>query len=157
MAILLVGIAGAKRVLRVHVVPGGAPLLLSNELLKDFGCHSDLGRGHMFFQKKLRVPALVTSKQSPHLLLLQTTFGPQGHKIPDEILPRLNLTNVQSTVPLATARNRIKYICGSPQHRTAGHQRLTELTRNPDIARMNKSKTLVTKHETAGKTGRDDW
>ena len=35
MAILLVGVAGVNRVPRVHVVPGGAPLLLSNEFLKD--------------------------------------------------------------------------------------------------------------------------
>ena len=31
MAVLLVGIAGVNGVLRVHVVPGGAPLLLSKE------------------------------------------------------------------------------------------------------------------------------
>ena len=44
MAILLVGIAGVNGVLRVHVVPGGAPLFLSTEFLKDLGCHVDVRR-----------------------------------------------------------------------------------------------------------------
>ena len=35
MAILPVGIAGVNGALRVHVVPGRAPRLLSKELLKD--------------------------------------------------------------------------------------------------------------------------
>ena len=43
MAILPVGIAGVNGVLRVHVVLGAAPLLLSEEFLKDVGCHIDLG------------------------------------------------------------------------------------------------------------------
>ena len=78
MAILPVGIAGVDGVLRVPVVPGGTPLLLSREFLEDLGCHIDLGRGYLFFEK-FGVRAVVTSKQAPHLL------------------------NVQSTVPLATA------------------------------------------------------
>ena len=40
--------------------------------------------------KKLGVRAVVTSKQSPHLLLPLTSFGPQGHKIPAEIQPRIS-------------------------------------------------------------------
>ena len=88
MAILLVGVAGVNRVPRVHVVPGGAPLLLSNEFLKDLSCHIDLGRGRLFFEK-LGVRTVVTSKQSPHLLLSLTSFGPQGHKMPGEIQPRV--------------------------------------------------------------------
>ena len=44
LAILPVGIAGVNGVLRVHVVLGGAPLLLSQEFLKDVGCRIDLGR-----------------------------------------------------------------------------------------------------------------
>ena len=51
LAILHVGIAGVNGVLRVHVVPGGAPLLLSEEFLRDLGCHIDPGRGHLFFEK----------------------------------------------------------------------------------------------------------
>ena len=102
LATLPDGIAGVNGVLRVQVMPGRAPLLLSKEVLKDLGCHIDLGRGHLFFEK-LGVRAVVTSEQSPHLLLPLTSFGPQGHKIPDEIQPRV-LTNVQCTVPLATAR-----------------------------------------------------
>ena len=41
LAILPVGIAGVNGVLRVHVVPGGAPLLLSKGhiLIWDVGCH----------------------------------------------------------------------------------------------------------------------
>ena len=34
LAVLLVGIAGVNGVLRVYVVPGGAPLLLSKEFFK---------------------------------------------------------------------------------------------------------------------------
>ena len=80
LAILPVGIAGVTGVLRVYVVPGGAPLLLSKEFLRDLGCHIDLGRGHLFFEK-LGVRTVVASKRSPHLLLPLTSFGPQGHKI----------------------------------------------------------------------------
>ena len=89
LAILPVGIAGVNGVLRVYVVPGGAPLLLSKEFLRDLGCHIDLGRGHLFFEK-LGVRTVVTSKQSPHLLLPLTSFGPQGHRIPAEIQPRIS-------------------------------------------------------------------
>ena len=34
--------------------------------------------------------AEATSEQSPHLLLPLTSFGPQGHKIPAEIQPRIS-------------------------------------------------------------------
>ena len=78
---------GVNGVLRVHVLPGGAPLLLSKEFLRDLGCHIDLGRGHLSFEK-LGVRAVVTSEQSPHLLLPLTSFGPQGHKISAEIQPQ---------------------------------------------------------------------
>ena len=46
MATFSVGIAGVDGVLRVHVVPGGALLLLSKDFFKDLGCHIDLGRGY---------------------------------------------------------------------------------------------------------------
>ena len=72
----------------MHVVLQGAPLLLLKEFLRDLGCHIDLGR-YLSFQK-LGVRAVVTSEQSPHLLLPLTSFGPQGHKIPAEIQPRIN-------------------------------------------------------------------
>ena len=48
LTILPVGIAGVNGILRVHVVSGGAPLLLSKKFLRDLGCHIDLGRGHLF-------------------------------------------------------------------------------------------------------------
>ena len=89
LATLPVGIAGVNGVLRVYVVPGGAPLLLSKEFLRDLGCHIDLGRGHLFFEK-LGVRTVVACKQSPHLLLPLTSFGPQGHKIPAEFQPRIS-------------------------------------------------------------------
>ena len=89
LAALPVGIAGVNGVLRVYVVPGGAPLLLSKEFLRDLGCHIDLGRGRLFFEK-LGVPTVVTSEQSSHLLLPLTSFGPQGHKIPAELQPRIS-------------------------------------------------------------------
>ena len=73
----------------VCVVPGGAPLLLSKEFLRDLGCHIDLGRGHLYFEN-LGVRAGVTSEKSPHLLLPWPNFGPQGHKIPAEIKPRIS-------------------------------------------------------------------
>ena len=50
LAFLRVGIAGVNGVLRVYVVSGGAPLLLSKEFLRDLGCHIDLGRGHLFLR-----------------------------------------------------------------------------------------------------------
>ena len=63
LAIFLVGNARVDGVLRVHVVPGSAPLLLSKEFQRDLGCHIDLGRGHLSFEK-LGVRAEVTSEQS---------------------------------------------------------------------------------------------
>ena len=51
LAILPVGIAGVNGALRAYVLPRGAPLLLSKEFLRDLGCHIDLGRGHLFFEK----------------------------------------------------------------------------------------------------------
>ena len=89
LATLPVGIAAVNGVLRVYVVPGRAPLLLSKEFLRDLGYHIDLGRGHLFFEK-LGVRTVVASKQSPHLLLPLTSFGPQGHKIPPEIQPLIS-------------------------------------------------------------------
>ena len=35
----------------VHVVPGGALLLLSKGLLRDLGCHISLRRAHLLFEK----------------------------------------------------------------------------------------------------------
>ena len=48
-----------------------------------------LGRGHLSFEK-LGVRAGVTSKQSPHLLLPLTNFGPRVHKVPAEIQPHIS-------------------------------------------------------------------
>ena len=110
---------GSMEVLRVHVVPGGAPLLLLKEFLRDFGCHIDLGRGHLFFEK-LGVRAVVTSEQSPHLLLPLTNFGPQGYKIPAEIQPRIS--SVECAIFRATCdssrQNKIhSWIASASDHR----------------------------------------
>ena len=40
--------------------------------------------------EKLGLRAVVSSEQSPHLLLPLTSFGPQGHKIPAEFQPRIS-------------------------------------------------------------------
>ena len=81
LAVLPGGIAGINGVSRMHVVPGGAPLLLSKEFLRDLGCHIDLGRGHLFFEK-LGVRAVVTSEQSPHLLFALVEFWTAGTQDP---------------------------------------------------------------------------
>ena len=89
LAVHPVGIAGVMEYCVCTWYLVAPPLLLSKEFLTDLGCHIDLGRGHLFFEK-LGVRAVVTSEQSPHLLLPLTSFGPQGHKIPAEIQPRIS-------------------------------------------------------------------
>ena len=152
LAILPVGI-GVNGVLRVYVAPGGATLLLSKEFLRDLGCHIDLGRGHLFFEK-LGVRTVVTSEQSPHLLLHLTRFGPQRHKIPAEIQPRIS----SSTLPHLTPRDRTTYICGSLQHLITEHQKL-KATRPPGQALgkwhgKGKYVSAVRDHQ---RQGRDHW
>ena len=138
LAILPFGIAGVNGVLRVYVVPGGAPLMLSIEFLRDLGCHIDLGRGHVFFEK-LGVRTVVTSKLSPHLLLPLTSFGRSRLKFSHASV----LTNVQSTVPCVTSPDRTKYIRGSPQDLTTKHLKPTAPTLNPRRERMDRRKILV--------------
>ena len=121
LAILPVGIAGVNGKMRVRVVPGGAPLLLSKKFLRDLGCHIDLGRGHLFFEK-LGVRAVVTSEQSPHSLLPLTSFGPQGHKIPAEIQPRTSPDECAIYRATCDSSRQKKYIRGSPEHLTTKHQ-----------------------------------
>ena len=115
---LPVGIAGVNGILRVHVVLGGAPLLLSKEFLRDLGCHIDLGRGQLFFMK-LGVRAVMTSEQSLHLPLPVTSFGPQGHKILAEVQPRIRSGECAIyRAACDSSRQKKKYTRGSPQHRT---------------------------------------
>ena len=130
--------------LRVHVVPGRAPLLLSKEFLRHLGSHIDL------FFEKLGVRTVATSKQSPHLLLPLTSFGPQGHKISHASVQ----TNVQSTVPRVTVRDWTKYIRGSSPHLTIKHLKPTAPTLNPCMERMDTRKIPVMKRETTGKQRR---
>ena len=102
--------------------------------------------------------AAVTSKLSLHLLLPLTSFGPQRHKIPAEIQPRIRSDEcAKFTAPPATARSRIKYTCGSPQHRNASHPRLTASTLNPIIARMSKSKTPCDEARDCWKNRKGRW
>ena len=136
LAMLLVGIVGVYGVLRVHVVLGGAPLLLSKEFLRDLGCHIDLGRGHLSFEK-LGVRADVTSEQSPHLLLPLTNFGPRGHKIPAEIQPHISSDECAIYGAARDSSSFNKYIRGSPAHRTIEHQKLTTPTQNPCMEQMD--------------------
>ena len=55
------------------------------------------------------------------------------------------LTNLQSTVPPATARDRTRYIRGSPQHLTTEHQKLIAPTLNLSMERMDRRKTPAMK------------
>ena len=119
LAILPVGIAGVNGVLRVHVVPGGAPFLLSKEFLRDLGCHIDLGRGHLFFEK-LGVQTVVTSEQSPHQLLPLTSFGPRRHKIPAEIQPRISSDECaiyRAACDSSRQDKILSWIASAPDHR----------------------------------------
>ena len=119
LATLPVGIAGVNGVLRVHVVPGGAPLLLSKEFLRDLGCHIDPGSGHLFFEE-LGVGAVVTSEQSPHLLLPLASFGPQGHKIPTEI--QQHISSDECAIYLAACDSSRQNKIHSWIASTSGHQ-----------------------------------
>ena len=117
----------------MHVVPGGAPLLLSNEFLRD------LGRGRLFFEK-LGVRAVVTSEQSPHLLLPLTSFGPKGHKIPAEIQPRIS-------------SDECAICCVACDHRAPE----TDSTDTGSLYGTDgQEKNPLMKRETTGKTERDD-
>ena len=153
LAKLPVGIAGVTGVLRVHVMPDGAPLLLSKEFLRDLGCHVDPGRGHLFFEE-LGVRAVVTSEQSPHLLLPLASFGPQGHKIPTEI--QQHISSDECAIYLAacdSSRERTRYIRGSPQLRAPEtDSTYTESLHGTD----GQEKNSAMKRETTGKTEKDD-
>ena len=124
----------------MHVVLGGAPLLLSKEFLRDLGCHIDLGRGHLSFEK-LGVRAEVTNKQSPHLLLPLTSFGPQGHKIPAEIQPHISSDECAIYGAACDSSSLKNYSRGPPPHQTTEHQKLTTPTQNPKIEQMDQRKT----------------
>ena len=125
-------------VLLVHVVPGGAPLLLSRGFLKDLGCHIDLNRGHLFFEK-VEVRAVVTSEQSPHFAPPTDMFWSTRIRSWLKSSRVSALTNVQCIVPFSTARNKTKYIRGSPQHLTANHQKLPASTLHLSMARMDRT------------------
>ena len=161
LVILPVGIAGFNGVLRVHVVPGGASLLLSKEFLADLGCHIDLGRGHLFLEK-LGVRAVVTIEQSPHSLLPLTSFGPQGHKIPAEGQPRISSDECAIYRAACDSSRQEKYIRGSPLHLATEHLKPTVTALNPCVERMDKRKTPVMKRETnwenrKGTMGESTW
>ena len=139
----------------MHVVPGGAPLLLSNEFLRDLGCHIDLGRGHLFFEK-LGVRAVVTSEQSPHLLLHLTSFGPKGHKIPAEIQPRISSDEcaIYCAACDSSGQNKIhSWIASASDHRAPE----TDSTDTESLYGTDgQEKNPLMKRETTGKTERDD-
>ena len=68
---------------------------------------------------------MVTSEQPPHLLPSLTSFGPQGHKIPAEIQPRISLDECAAYRATCDRSSLEKYICGSSPHLTTEHQKLT--------------------------------
>ena len=149
MAILLVGIAGVNGVLRV-------PLLLSKEFLKGLGCYIDLGRGHLFFEK-LGVRAVVTCEQSPHLLPPETSFGPQGHKIPAEIQPRISSDEcaIYRATCDSSRQNKVHpWIASAYDRRTPDTD--TSDTESQLGKRVDRRRHPVMKRETTGKTERDD-
>ena len=137
------------------MVPGGAPLLLSKEFLRDLGCHIDLGRGHLFFEK-LGVRAVVTIEQSPHLLLPLTSFGPQGHKIPVEIQPRISSDKcaIYRAASDSSRQNNIhSWIASTSDHRAPEtDSTYTEFLHGTD----EQEKNPVMKRETTGKTEKED-
>ena len=99
---------------------------------------------------------MVTSKQSPHLLLPLTSFGPQGHKIPTEIQPRISSDEcaIYRAICDSSGQNKIHSWIAS----TSDHQALEidGITLNSCMGRMDRRKTPVMKRETTGKTEKED-
>ena len=126
--------------------------MLSKEFLRDLGCHIDLGRGHLFFEK-LGVRAVVTSEQSPHLVLPFTSFGPQGHKIPAEIQPRIS-SDECAIHRASSEQNKIhSWIASKSDHRAPEtDSTYTESLHGTD----GQEKNPVMKRETTGKTEKED-
>ena len=111
--------------------------------------------GHLFFEK-LGVRTVAASKQSPHLLLPLTSFGPQGHKIPAEIQPRISSDEraIYRAICDSSGQNKIHLWMAS----TSDHQALetdstyTEFLHGTD----GQEKNPVIKRETIGKTEKED-
>ena len=131
------------------------PLLLSKECLRDLGCHIDLGRGHLFFEK-LGVRTVAESRHAPHLLFPLTSFGLQGHKIPAEIQSRIGFDECPVYRTIVTAPDRTEYIRGSPEHLTIMHLKPKAPSLDPCMERMDRRITSVMKRETIGKTEMED-
>ena len=139
----------------MHVVLGEHRSCCPKDLLKGLDCHIVLGRGHTFFEK-LGVRTVVTSKQSTHLLLPLTRFGPQGNKIPAEIQPRISSDECVIYRATCDSSRQEKIHLWMASASNAEHQKLIAPTLNLSMERMDKRITLVTKRETTGKTDRDD-
>ena len=103
---------------------------------RDLGCHIDLGTWGICSLRKLGVRAVVTSEQSPHLLLPLTTFGPQGHKIPFEIQPCISSDECALYRATCDSSRQETYIRTSPQHLTGCHQTLFSPTLHLSMTRM---------------------
>ena len=130
-------------------------LVVEGILQRDLGCHIDLGRGHLFFEK-LGVRDVVTSEQSPHLLLPLTSFGPQGHKIPAEIQPRIRSDECaifRATCDRSRQDKIHSKIAAASDHRAP---EADSTDTNLCMERMDKRKNHVMKPETTGKTEKDD-
>ena len=97
-----------------------------------------------------------TSEQLPHLLLPLTSFGPQGHKIPAEIQPRISSDErviYRATCDSSRQNKMHSCIASASDHRAP---ELIAPTLNLSMERMDKRKTSVLKRETTGKTETDD-
>ena len=101
---------------------------------------------------------MVTSKLSPHMLLPLTSFGPQGHKIPAEIQPRIRSDECAIyRATLATARQQDKIHLWVASTSELKPPRLTPSTLNPIIARTSKSKTPCDEARDCWKNRKGRW
>ena len=141
LVLLFVGIAGVNGVYACECGTWRSAALAVDFFLRDLDCHIDLGLGHLFFEKS-GVRTVVTSKQSPHLFLPLTSFGPQEHKIPAELQPRIISDECAVYCAICDSSRQNKYIRRWPQHLTIEHLKLTAPKLNSCMERMDRRKTL---------------
>ena len=99
---------------------------------------------------------MVTSKESPHLLLPLTSVGPQGHKIPAKIQPRISSDEcaIYRAIYDISGQNKIhSWIASTSDHQTF---ETDSPTLNSCKGRMDRRKTPVMKRETTGRAEKED-
>ena len=96
---------------------------------------------------------MVTSKQSPHLLLTLTSFGPQGHKITAEIQPRISSDEcaIDRATCDSSGQNKIHALLASTSDHQAPESDSTYTESLHGTDGQEKKKPLM-KRETIGKT-----